>query len=122
MAFGTLKADTLTHSTAGSLDTNFVVEGSAKHWTQFSQQGVQALDDSFNCSTITDGGVGITTLSFSSSTASGNYSAQCTHSDNQMNTAALSKTTSSYRVDARNDAGTFGDKGNYGTVVHGDLA
>ena len=30
MAFGTLKADTLTHSTAGSLATNFVVHGSNK--------------------------------------------------------------------------------------------
>ena len=29
-SFGTLKADTLTHSTAGSLDTNYVVNGSAK--------------------------------------------------------------------------------------------
>ena len=29
-SFGTLKADTLTHSTAGSLATNFVVNGSAK--------------------------------------------------------------------------------------------
>jgi len=119
---GTIVADDLQHSTAGSVGTEYVVEGSAKHWAEFSQQGVQALDDSFNCSTITDGGLGITNLFFSSSMASGNYSAQCTHSDNQMNTAALSKTTSSYRADARNDAGTFGDKGNYGTVVHGDLA
>ena len=31
-SFGTLKADTLTHSTAGSLDTNYVVNGSAKAW------------------------------------------------------------------------------------------
>ena len=29
-SFGTLKADTLTHSTAGSLATNYVVNGSAK--------------------------------------------------------------------------------------------
>ena len=27
-SFGTLKADTLTHSTAGSVDTNYVVNGS----------------------------------------------------------------------------------------------
>ncbi len=29
-SFGTLKADTLTHSTAGSLATNYVVNGAAK--------------------------------------------------------------------------------------------
>ena len=31
-SFGTLKADTLTHSTAGSLATNFVVEWRNKAW------------------------------------------------------------------------------------------
>ena len=30
MAFGIIKADTLTHSTAGSVTTDNVVEGSAK--------------------------------------------------------------------------------------------
>ncbi|BCV06953.1 MAG: hypothetical protein CM15mV148_070 [uncultured marine virus] len=38
MAFGTLKADTLTHSTAGSLATNYVVEGSAKAWIRYEHQ------------------------------------------------------------------------------------
>ena len=32
MAFGEIKADTLTHSTAGSVDTNYVVNGSTKVW------------------------------------------------------------------------------------------
>ena len=32
MALGKIKADTLEHSTAGSLDTKFVVKGSAKVW------------------------------------------------------------------------------------------
>ena len=36
-SFGTLKADTLTHSTAGSLDTNYVVNGSAKAWCFVNQ-------------------------------------------------------------------------------------
>ena len=34
-SFGTLKADTLTHSTAGSLATNYVVNGSAKVFSAF---------------------------------------------------------------------------------------
>ena len=32
MALGKIKADTLEHSTAGSLDTSYVVNGSAKAW------------------------------------------------------------------------------------------
>ena len=56
MAFGTLKADTLTHSTAGSLDTNFVVNGSAKAWVKFNPSVV--VSDSFNNSSVTDNAVG----------------------------------------------------------------
>ena len=47
-SFGTLKADTLTHSTAGSLATNFVVEGSAKAWLNLNGTGTIATRDSFN--------------------------------------------------------------------------
>ena len=32
MALGKIVADTLEHSTAGSIATNYVVEGSAKAW------------------------------------------------------------------------------------------
>tara|TARA_R100000773_G_C4136154_1_gene64768 strand:+ start:180 stop:572 length:393 start_codon:yes stop_codon:yes gene_type:complete len=126
-----LKVDTVTGvTTAGSIavtgegnsTTTNLQQGLAKHWTQFNQQSTQTLNDSFNCSAITDNGVGSTVLTFANNMGSGNFSAQCEHSDNQQNTAALTKTTSTYRVDARNDAGTFQDKGDYGTVVHGDLA
>ena len=36
MALGKIKADTLEHSTAGSLDTSYVVNGSAKAWTNIN--------------------------------------------------------------------------------------
>ena len=39
MAFGTLKADTLTHSTAGSLATNFVVERRIQRWFNWMVTG-----------------------------------------------------------------------------------
>ena len=37
MALGKIKADTLEHSTSGSVDTKFVVEGSAKAWVNLMQ-------------------------------------------------------------------------------------
>ena len=49
-SFGTLKADTLTHSTAGSLATNFVVEGSGKQWVNFKSAATFEPRDSFNMS------------------------------------------------------------------------
>ena len=56
-SFGTLKADTLTHSTAGSLDTNYVVNGSAKQWVNYDAVD-QAIKGSLNQSSLTDHGTG----------------------------------------------------------------
>ncbi len=56
-SFGTLKADTLTHSTAGSLATNFVVKGAAK--MHFGISGSDAaIKQSLNVSSTTDDGTG----------------------------------------------------------------
>ena len=57
MSFGTLKADTLTHSTAGSLATNYVVEGSVKVWINYDATA-QAVDGSLNNSSVTDNATG----------------------------------------------------------------
>ena len=54
MALGKIKADTLEHSTSGSVDTKYVVEGSEKVWMNFNGTGTVAIRDSFNTSSITD--------------------------------------------------------------------
>lgn len=56
-SFGTLKADTLTHSTAGSLATNYVVEGTAKGFS-FYDASDNIIRESLNLSTVTDRGTG----------------------------------------------------------------
>tara|TARA_R110001606_G_scaffold390153_1_gene556890 strand:- start:856 stop:1257 length:402 start_codon:yes stop_codon:yes gene_type:complete len=63
MALGKIKADTLEHSTAGSLDTKFVVNGSAKAWATADNN--TTLQDTFNISGITDVSTGVSTLAFS---------------------------------------------------------
>ena len=74
MAFGILKADTLTHSTAGSVPTNFVVEGSSKAWANFKGNLTDIpIRDSFNVSSNTDNGTGDHTITFSSSMANTGY-------------------------------------------------
>ena len=80
MAFGTLKADTVTHSTAGSLATNFVVEGSKKMWCNFQGNGTAAIRDSFNTSSILDNGTGDYRFTFTSAMNNVNYSTDCSHS------------------------------------------
>ena len=72
MAFGTLKADTLTHSTAGSLATNFVVEGSAKSWVLYNQASPEVLD-SLNNSSMTDSSTGFFDMNLTNAMGSTNY-------------------------------------------------
>ena len=70
--FGTLKADTLTHSTAGSLATNFVVEGSAKSWVLWNQSSPQVYD-SLNISSMTDSSTGFFDMNVTNAMGSTNY-------------------------------------------------
>ena len=72
MANGKIKADTLEHSTAGSLDTSYVVNGSAKAWGRVSLGG-QTLKSSLNVSGITDIGVGQTQWTLVSSFSDSDY-------------------------------------------------
>ena len=59
MANGTIAFDTLSTSgqitgTAKSVDTDYVVNGSAKAWTHLNGSGTIAIQDSFNTSSATD--------------------------------------------------------------------
>ena len=73
MANGKIKADTLEHSTAGPLDTQYVVNGSTKAWGKFST-GFTSVEDSFNISSLDDDGTGNGGANFSSAFANANYS------------------------------------------------
>ena len=55
---GKIIADQIEHSTAGSLDTSYVVQGSAKAWVNFNGTGTVAVRDSLNTSSISDRGTG----------------------------------------------------------------
>ena len=55
---GKIVADTLEHSTAGSIATNYVVEGSAKAWVNLNGTGTIAISDSINHSSATDSATG----------------------------------------------------------------
>ena len=101
---GKIAADTLTHSTAGSLTTDYVVNGSAKAWASIALNGASTLD-SFNISSIDDDGTGDRGLNFVTSMNNANYTGQntvvyshVTGSHNMRNTAIDSKTTSAIEV------------------------
>jgi hypothetical protein len=69
---GKIIADQIEHSTAGSLDTSYVVNGSAKAWITFSGNGTTVRDSS-NTSSLVDDGAGIYSYNLTSSMSNANY-------------------------------------------------
>lgn len=80
---GTIAADTLTHSTAGSLTTDYVVNGSAKQWSYVNDTGASAIIDSFNTTSWTDNGTGNGTVNIASDMSNATYNISVsTNADN----------------------------------------
>jgi len=128
-----LKVDTLTGvTTAGSISvtgegnstTTNLQQGLAKAWANFHQDGTQSIDGSINIASITDGGTGESTFTFSNALSNGN--------DNIPTTtvgAGLSNTHSVFNlarttvVKIETYAGsTLTDASEINVLVHGDLA
>ena len=131
MANGTIAFDTLSTSgqitgTAKSVDTDFVVNGSAKAWANLKGTDTFDLKDNFNVGTATDDGEGTYTFNFSSSLSNTTYSGVVSCDDSTTSRAfAQSKTftTSSFvAVIKRGDTGAVADKDIVSATVHGDLA
>ena len=125
MALGKIKADTLEHSTAGTVDTQYVVKGSAKAWMYY-KQNTPAITDSLNTSSATD-------------TATGNYLQNYTNAfdasydgramggssfttDKVLSHGLTGSTTSAQQFNVY-DVGSSGLDDSFSSpITHGDLA
>ena len=122
MALGKIKADTLEHSTAGSLDTSYVVQGSAKAWVQGSSSAV--IEDSNNIASGTDNGVGDYTYAFTNNMGNNKYAIiVATQWASLITFDPPERGTSSFNLRSftRADSLTVSDNEN-ATAIHGDLA
>ena len=124
MALGKIKADTLEHSTSGSVDTKFVVEGSAKARHASNDAGT-TLYGSLNVSSLGDTATGRQTINFTTAMSDLNYSA-VSGSGSQADGSARfmlvnTLTTTSYNVNAYSAAVSLADNSS-SSAVHGDLA
>ena len=88
MANGTIAFDTLTTSdsvntgTEKSIDTSYLLNGSAKAWVTFDGTASGAtIGDSFNVSSSDDDGTGDYGINFSNAMGNANYS--CTFGDGE---------------------------------------
>ena len=120
---GKIIADTLEHSTAGSVTTDYVVNGSAKAWVNLSN--ATAVTASLNISSATDNGTGNYTATMTNSfSGAGNQvgtgSGGVATSDTQDRTAAFFPNSNTNQVelilrigstltDMRGGGSAFGD-------------
>ncbi len=123
MANGKIKADQIEHSTAGSLDTKYVVNGSSKAWANATPTAT--VNDSLNVSAGIDHGTGDYTLTVTNSFTSVNYAMTATCRGNTAGhivTRNVARGTAGLlAVEIETDAGAAGDFA-FDCSVHGDLA
>ena len=65
-----LKVDSIGKTSGSTQDT---MKGMAKAWYDLDGTGTVALDDSFNCATLTDNGTGAYNIAYTNSMSSANY-------------------------------------------------
>ena len=121
---GTIKADTLEHSSAGSVSTQYVVEGSAKAWIATEGEATPTIRISLNHSSVTDNGVGDQTMTYTNSfSAIGCLTAGTYHNTVVVTHQILSRSTSTHGVKthASNTSASEDDLGKK-HAVFGDLA
>ena len=123
---GKIIADTLEHSTAGSIATNYVVEGSAKAWVHWNGENTASIRDSFNFASLSDTGTGDYTFSYVTNQTDGTYSSvvSASRTSNAQGLIVSSTTFNTGDIDSIgiNDGGAAEDTENGCLIVHGDLA
>jgi len=118
---GTIIADTLTHSTAGSIATNYVVDGSAKMRCSFDQI-TNTIDGSFNVSSLTDDGTGQTYTNFTNNFTDGTYSFVVSGSWNRTAGKATARSSSQGFIKNATFALGAADGDDFSELGAGDLA
>jgi hypothetical protein len=122
----TLNVSNITDGT-DTVETGYVLNGSAKAWVNFNGTGTIAIKTSFNVSSISDVNTGQYQVDFTSAMASPDH---CTtlavsHSSSADEGADLSTSVysaSNYRVNNREGGGTYRDPIRFCCDTNGDLA
>ena len=127
---GKIVADTLEHSTAGSIATNYVVNGSAKAWVNLNGTGTIAISDSLNHSSATDSATGKYVFNFTNSFGNTSYVSSglnnhVSPAGNYNRYASLNGALSASSLNcwgARGDTAGLEDTQSLQVASHGDLA
>ena len=129
---GKTSAGSVTVTSEGGAATQSLQQGLAKAFASIDQDSTgHPTYDSLNIASTTDSSTGETTVAFTNNMNNANYiltgGSQC---ENESATyfgtigkdSSFPMTTSDFRTDARNSAGTSQDSKYLAMAVHGDLA
>ena len=126
---GKIIADQIQSTTAGTLDTKYVVNGSAKAWMHLNGTGTIAVQDSLNVSSVADNGTGQYTQNHTNGFSNALYSAQLmnnrsvtTNNSNQQHVDSTFTSSLLNILFVRHDNLASEDSTRVMTAVHGDLA
>jgi hypothetical protein len=132
MANGTIAFDTLTTSgqidgTARSIDTDYLLNGSAKVWSNYVTASSFSINDSFNYASITDSGAGFATHNFTNAFANALFSyvglAEVSSADAVTVIGyTTNKTTTTCRQVSYNSSNSTADQPGNSFSAHGELA
>ena len=123
---GNTSANAITVRGEGSATTS-LQQGLLKSWIRFNGSGTIAINDNFNCSSITDNATGVYTMTMQTAMANINYSQTCGAGDvdhgAKINIAFSSaNTTTAMKIRLAADVGGNGDSSIVTNHVAGDLA
>ena len=108
-----------------SVGTGYVVNGSAKAWVNFNASGTTTINNSFNISSLTDNGTGLTYINLSSAMA---YSLFSLSHSAIVNSNYADAEVTNWPVNASQiyfvsvEAAYAYDKSYASCIAHGDLA
>ena len=121
---GKIVADTLEHSTAGSIATNYVVEGSAKVYALYDMTSPTSLTTSFGVSSLTDLNVGLTTFTWTTAFSDGDWVGSCGGQDGRtLGGHPSNRTTTTGKFNSRVCTSNALSDDTYNAVsIFGDLA
>ena len=132
MANGTIAFDTLQTSgqitgTAKSLDTDYVVNGSAKVWINYQQDSSYTVHDSLNISSVTDVSAGTGRPVHTNNMNNGKYSVaiccnQVNYNTSADTTLSGNNSSSTHETTAINTSNAGADAAYISSSLHGDLA
>ena len=117
-------AGTMTVVGEGGSNTTNLQQGLAKSWITFKSDSTFINRDSFNVSSLADGGAGFGTITMTSAMSTGHHTVHCTSSDENAHASseASNHTTTVYQCFSKNSTHALTDTAAQYATVFGDLA